>query len=182
MTTTRGIALLGAVQFVKEHYGPDAHERVLAALPEKCRAGLLAPIREASWRPLEDLGLYTETARALLAPEDPTFYTTMGRFIGRVERDKGGFRPMVAEPSTAMRMMSLVWRAIYDEGRAEATICGPREGLFRVYDFRKSRTVCQTHAGAVEGLLGTDEVFVRVEETACVHDGSPCCEFRIVWE
>jgi hypothetical protein len=182
MTKTRSIALLGAVQFVQKTYGQAAHERVLAALSEDVRRGFVPPIRDSNWRPLTDLGAYTETAKALLAPKEPDFFHRLGRFIGHVERERGGFKPMVAEPATTMRMMSLVWRAIYDEGRAEVAIAGPKEGFFRIHDFLKSRTVCQTHAGAMEGLFGTDKAPVRVEETACVHDGSPYCEFHVLWE
>ena len=38
MVRVRGIAFVGAMQFVKDEFGPEAHQQVLDALPEANRA------------------------------------------------------------------------------------------------------------------------------------------------
>lgn len=178
----RGITVLGTVRFVKETYGPEAHEKVLAALPAQACAVFLGPLRDASWVGLKDLMAYTEEARKLLAADDPEFWRKLGGFIGRFERDKGGFRPMVADPATAMRLAGVMWSALYDSGRLEIVVQGPREALARIHGFRTNRDLCQTNCAAMEGLLSTDHHAAHAEETACVLDGGPYCEMRLVWE
>ena len=70
MPNVRGVAVLNAIRFVNETYGPARHDQVVAALPGARRATFLSTIREASWEPVEDFVAYLETARSLLDPED----------------------------------------------------------------------------------------------------------------
>lgn len=181
MTNVRGVIALNTVRFVKEVYGPEAHERVLARVSQGRRASFLGTIREGSWGPLEDVLAYMEAAKALLAPEEPDFFRNLGRFSGQAERRAQGFRPLVADASTTMRMAPTAWRAFYDRGRIEVVSLGPREAVARIHDFPAHRANCQRMCGAWEGLLETEELAVRVTETVCALDGSPCCEMRVAW-
>ena len=181
MIQTRGVVFLGTVQFIKETYGHEAHERVLAAVPLRHQSPFLVLLRDAAWRPLSDLAVYAATAQRLLAPDDAAFFHSLGRFTGRYERLHGGFESMVASPETAMRMASKVWRSLYDVGRMEYVATGEREGVIRIHDFRATRELCQANCGAIEGLCSNDEVLASVEETVCCLDGHPCCELRMRW-
>ncbi len=138
-------------------------------------------MREAEWAPLRDLAAYCEAAQKLLAPADGQFYRKLGRFTGRYEQQHGGFAPMTVDPQTAMRLAPTIWRALYDSGSLEILPTLPREAVARIRNFKTSRALCQTNCGAVEGLMGTDEHPVEVEETRCVLDGNPCCEMRVLW-
>jgi hypothetical protein len=182
MVRVRGIALIGAVQFVKDEFGADAHQRVLDALPEENRATFAAPLRDAVWRPLDDLAAYAGTARRLLAPEDAGFYERLGFRAGRVEREQGGFHPMVADAPTAIRLASVIWRSLYDTGRMELVPEGESRALARIHDFPTSPALCQANCAAMAGLLGSDARPVRTEQSACVLDGAACCEYRVSWE
>jgi CheY-like chemotaxis protein len=168
----RGAILLNTVRFVRETYGPDAHPRVLKALPADHCATFLAPIRDASWHPSADLEAYVETARALLAPQDPDFERRAGYFAGRGVRE-AGFEALLVAPE---KLATVIWRALFDSGRVEVVSHGEVETLARIYDFPTTRSACQRMLGAWEGLLGA-----RVEKTACVLDGSPWCEMRVLW-
>lgn len=181
MVRVRGIAFIGAMQFVKDEFGPEAHERVVEALPEANRATFTVPLRDALWRPLEDLALYAGAARRLFAPEDPTFYERLGFRAGRVERDEGGFHPMVADAPTAIRLASVIWRSLYDAGRMELLPDGDGRALARIHDFPTSPALCQANGAALSGLLGSDERPVRTQQTACALDGAPFCEYRVSW-
>lgn len=181
MIQTRGVGFLGTVQFVKESYGPEAHERVVAALPARHRSSFLVPLRDAAWRPLGDLAIYAGTAGRLLAPDDAGFFRRLGHFTGRYERLHGGFLSMVADPETAMRMAPKVWRSLYDKGRMEFVATGEREGIIRVHGFRTTRELCEANCGAIEGLCSNESVVARVEKTACILAGSAHCEMRIAW-
>lgn len=182
MTRVRGIAILAAMRFVKESYGPEAHERVLKALPVASAGTFLGPLRDASWKPLKDLGAYAEAARQIFAPTDAGFYRKLGVAVGCMEREMGGFKPMVVDPATAMRLAPLLWSALYDTGRVESIATGPKEALIRIRDFRTSRALCQSNCGSMEGLASSEGMRLQVEETACVLDGSPYCEMRVRWE
>lgn len=168
----RGAIVLSTVRFVMETYGPESHARVLKAMsPERC-ATFLGPVREASWEPALDLEVYAETAKALLAPEDPAFHRKAGYFGGLGARN-AGFEAFLVDPH---RLSAFIWRGLFDTGRVEVASHTPTETIGRIHDFPTSRSACQRMVGAWEGLLD-----VRVDETACVVDGSPYCEMRISW-
>ena len=177
----RGVAVLNAMRFVREAYGPDRHDAVVAALPPAHQATFLAQVREAAWEPLADFVAYLEVAERLLAPEDPGFFRELGRFAGRLEREASNFGVMVADPVTAIRMGPTVWRSFHDCGRLEVEVLGPREGLARLFDFPASRALCERRCGAWETLVSTPDMRAEVSELRCQLDGHPVCETRVVW-
>lgn len=182
MVRIRGIAFIGAMQFVKDEFGPEAHDRVLEALPEAHRASFAGALRDAGWKPLDDLVAYAGTARELLAITDDGFYTRLGYRAGRVEREQGGFQPMVADAGTAIRLGAVIWRSLYDAGRMELIPEQDGHAIARIHDFPTSEALCQANCAALSGLLGSDEQPVRTEQLACVLDGAPCCEYGVSWE
>jgi hypothetical protein len=182
MVRVRGIAFIGAMQFVREEFGPEAHDRVLQTLPESSRATFTGPLRDAVWKPIEDLAAYAGGARRLLAPDDPRFYQRLGFRAGRVERDQGGFHPMVADAPTAIRLAGVIWRSLYDAGRMELIADGGTRALARIHDFPTSPALCEANCAALSGLLGSDERPVRTEQRACVLEGAPYCEWAVTWE
>ena len=181
MVRVRGIALLGAIQFVKDEFGPDAHQRVLDSLPEATRSSFAAPLRDAVWKPLEDLAAYAGAARRLLAPDDPHFYERLGYQAGRVEREQGGFHPMVADAATAIRLAGTIWRSLYDAGRMELIADGDGRARARIHDFPTFPALCQANGAALSGLLGSAERPVRTTQLACVLDGADYCEWEVAW-
>ena len=182
MVRVRGIAFVGAVQFVRDAYGAEAHERVVEALPAVSRAAFAAPLRDAVWKPLEALVLYAGTARELLAPADETFYARLGFRSGSVERSQGGFLPMVADMPTAIRLASVLWRSLYDTGRMSLTADGECRAVARVSDFPTTPALCQANCAALAGLLSSETRAVRTRQLACVLDGAPACEWEVTWD
>lgn len=177
----RGVAVLNAVRFVREVYGPDRHDAVVAALPPARQATFLAQLREASWEPLDDFVAYMEGAQRLLAPGDPAFFRELGRFAGRLEREASNFGVMVADPLTALRMGPTVWRSFHDSGRLEVKLLSPREAVATLFDFPASRALCGRRCGAWETLLSTAELRAEASEPRCRLDGHPVCETRVAW-
>src|SRR5439155_289943 len=74
--------------------------------------------RETSWTPLEDLVAYMETAKAVLAPGDPTFYRKMG-FYGGSHMRALWVGIAVSEPTKALRFCGTLWRTFFDAGWLE---------------------------------------------------------------
>jgi hypothetical protein len=182
MVRVRGIAFIGSVQFVKDAFGSDAHDRVVAALPAGPRGTFSAPIRDAVWKPLDELVVYAGTARELLAPQDDTFYARLGFRSGTVERMQGGFLPMVADVPTAIRLAPVLWRSLYDTGRMSLRADGDCRALARVNDFPATRALCEANCGALAGLLTSETRAVRTRQLACVLDGAPSCEWEVTWD
>ena len=181
MANVRGVTVLNVIRYVRETHGSDRHQEVVEAVPEPHRSTFARPIREASWVPVADLAAYLEAAQKLLASGDALFFRRVGRFSGQLERGSQGFKVMVADPSTAMRMGPVLWRSFFDVGRLEVEILGPREARTRVFDFPASRALCDRRAGAWEGLLSTPELRVEVAETRCCLSGSDFCENQVLW-
>lgn len=181
MASVRGTVVLHAVRFVREGYGDAGHDAVIRALPASVCGTFLGPLHDGSWKPVDDLVAYMETARRLHAPQDGTFFRRLGRHSGALSRAAAGFRPMVATPETAIRMGPVTWRAFYDEGRLEVVESSERRGVVRVHGFPASRPLCERRSGAWETLLSTDALSAVVEETRCAAAGAPCCETEIVW-
>jgi hypothetical protein len=182
MVRIRGLALIGTIQFVKDAYGAEAHERVVAALPLAERTTFAAPIRDAVWKPLEMLVVYAGTARALLAPADDTFYARLGFRSGSVERVQGGFLPMVADVPTAIRLAPVLWRSLYDVGRMSMVADGQCRAVARVSDFPTTRALCEANCAALAGLLTSDTRAVRTRQLACVLDGADACLWEVSWD
>ncbi len=181
MIHARGVALLATMRFVKTNYGEAAHESVLAAVPETSRRRFGPRLREAAWFPLRDLANYSAAAQHLLAPNDPEFYRRLGRFAGTFYREHGGFAPMVADRETAIRLAPTMWKMLYDAGAVEILEPDGREIVIRIRGLRTSKPLCETNCGAIKGAFGSASDPLSVEEAACVLDGSPWCELRLVW-
>jgi len=181
MVRVRGIAFIGAMQFVKEEFGPEAHDRVLETLPEANRTTFAGPLRDAVWKPIHDLAAYAGAARRLLAPDDPKFYERLGFRAGRIEREDGGFHPMVVDAPTAIRLAGVIWRSLYDAGRMEMIPDGASRALVRIHDFPTTPALCMANCAALSGLLGSDERPVRSKQRTCVLDGAEHCEWEVTW-
>ncbi len=179
-TRVRGSVLLSSAAFVRQRFGPEAHERVVARLRPEHQAAFTADLREGSWKPVEAVDAYMEAARRLLAPGDASFFREMGRFAGEQAR-RSVFASMVRDAETAARMLPTMGRVVADQGRAEVVQAGPGELRARISGFPTTPALCERRVGAYEALFGSAEAPVEASETACVLQGSPWCEIRVVW-
>lgn len=181
MAQVRGTLVLNTIEFIREHYGPQALPEVLRALPAKNAKTFLSALREASWEPLEDLDAYMVAAQAVLAPKDESFFREMGRFAGRHDRGNRAFGVMLHDLDTAARMAKTLWRSFFDEGSLEVAERDARGALLRIRDFPTTRSLCQRVIGSLEGQLSTPAAAVAVTKTACVLDGAAFCEYSLDW-
>lgn len=179
MDKVRGSLILDAASFVREHYGPEAHARVLAALPSSHASVFGAGLREGAWEPLASLTTYMEAANDLLDRDATDFHRRLGYFAGRRSAE-GAVKVMVGGMKTATKMANVLWRSYFDTGSVEVE-ARPGAGVFRVRDFPASRVLCRRLLGALEGLLSQAAEDMHVEERTCVLDGAPFCEFGLTW-
>jgi hypothetical protein len=182
VANVRATAVIHSVRFVKERYGSGAHERVLAALSPELRAVFGATVREAGWKPVQDVVAYIEKARDLLAPRDPDFFRELGRHAGRALHETN-FKAMVETPELGVLQATRLWTAFYDTGRLEVVERGADYVVTRMHGFpAPSRTWCERIVGFWEGAFEGAGARAQAIESACVFRGSPYCEVRIEWQ
>jgi hypothetical protein len=179
----RGAAVLNTLRFVREQYGPGAHERVLQQLPREHWGTFLGTLREASWEPVADLVAYMEAAQRVLAPDDAGFFKRLGVFTGQHTRSSAFAALLGDDPATAGQRAQMLWRSFYDAGRLEIVEKGEGWLVARILDFPDTRrSLCQRITGFWEGCFdegGKRET--RVVEERCALDGGPCCVMRVTW-
>lgn len=183
MANVRGTTILNTVRFVKERYGFEAHDRVVRELPRKHWGTFLGSVREASWKPAEDLAAYMEKAREILAPGETEFFRDVGRMAGQLNRDTA-FVAMFRDPEIATRQAPVIWRAFWDAGRLEVMSRTDNEIVIRIHDFpQPHRALCDRIAGFWEGSFSAwGARNAKVVETACVLEGDRYCEMRARWD
>lgn len=184
MPRVRGTFVLSSIDYVRSRYGPPAHERVMAELPEWCRqafANRLRYVRDSSWEPLNLALAYMETSKRLLGADDPGFYREMGRFAGLAARVTS-FGDMEPGPDAAARIFPVRSRAFIDVGRIEMVVTPEGELRARLFDFPAEPALCERRIGAWEALLSGEAQRAVVEETACINDGAKACQLRVRFE
>jgi hypothetical protein len=179
MASVRGRDLIDALAFVRENYGVEVLERVLAGLHAEASANFAASIREAGWYPLESLVDYLKTASQVLRVEPVEFCRSEGRFTA--QRQRSGFLgPLVASAAMRMRMAPITWRMFYDVGRLEVVGAdSPGTAVGRIHDFPATIESCARFLGIWEGIAGSAERAVVAEEARCVRHGDAYCEIRV---
>jgi hypothetical protein len=178
MASVRGRDLVEALSFVRENYGPEALERVLAALAPEARSSLAATIRETGWYPLQVLVDYLRTACRVLEAEPVEFCRREGRFTA--QRQRSGFLgPLVTSAAIRMRMAPTTWRMFYDVGRLEVSGDNPETAVGRIHDFPATIESCARFLGIWEGIVGSADRPVVAEEARCVRRGDAYCEIHI---
>jgi len=178
MASVRGRDLVESLSFVRESYGAEALERVLAALSPEVGSSFAGTIREAGWYPLELLVDYLKVACRVLGDDPVDFCRREGRFTA--ERQRTGFLgPLVASPAVRMRMAPTTWRMFYDVGRLEIIGDTPETAVGRIHDFPASAESCARFLGIWEGIVGSDDRPAIAEEVLCVRRGDPYCEIHV---
>lgn len=177
MVSVRATLMSNSEAFVKERFGAEAHQRVLAALPREMAAAIGRPLPESARVPLEQLVAYMESARRLLAPEEPGFFRAMGRFGGERDRSARAFIHMLPDRETSVKMLSVMWHAYYGEGQIVVVERDEHHLTARVEGFRGHPVLCERITGAVETEMGG----LRAEHGRCVFRGEAACEWTLWW-
>lgn len=174
----RGRDLIDALAFVRESYGAEAVEKAVARLGAPEQARFQSAFREVEWYPLEALVAFLRAAKALLAPDDASFFERQGRYAA--QRQKNAFLSvMVGTPEARMLTAPTIWRMFYDVGRLEVVGDDPAAAISRILDFPTTPELCQRFRGIWEGLASTAARPAVATEPRCVLRGDPFCEFVV---
>lgn len=185
---SRGNALLGRIDFVKDKYGMAALERVLLSLPPDQQKILRSRIDPEGSYPPNLLGTLTEAIRMELAGGSNDILREMTRYRAKFDIQPGAplaqhFRP--GDPGFMIHRMDLCLRHNWGEGVLVRVFdVGPNHVRMEVdMGGKQPRERCTyNHVGWMEGVIEAAGGIPHIKKTRCMHDGDPFCEYDISWE
>ncbi len=184
MARVKGTAVQSSMRYVRERFGEEALQAVIAALPAPDGAelpGLLA----SSWYPMESFLRFMQEAKRQLGAGEPQVVRNMGRAscdYGVTGVYKIFFK--LGSPEFLISKSPRVYSSYYDSGRL--TVTESRDG-------RAVAEITGLDGGApefCERMLGWMERTVelaggkrvRPAHPACVHRGDAVCRFEGDWD
>ncbi|MCG3207028.1 MAG: hypothetical protein FOGNACKC_00628 [Anaerolineae bacterium] len=185
---SRGAALLGRIDFVKEKYNEAAWQRVLSHLPPDTRKLLQGKIDPEGAYPPEILGQLTNAIKTELAGGSDDILREMTAYRAKFDVLPGGklaqhFKP--GDPGFTMRRMDLCLRHNWGDGViVRSKDIGPNH-IRQEVDMggKQPRERCTyNHVGWMEGVIREAGGIPTIKKTKCMHNGDPCCEYDIRWE
>ncbi len=185
---SRGTALLGRIDFVKERYGQSAWERVLRRVPPDGQKILRNKIDPGGEYPPEILAELTNAIKTELANGSDDILREMTAFRAKFDVLPGGklaqhFQP--GNPGYTIRRMDLCLRHNWGEGVIVRTFDIAPNHVRQEVDMggKQPRERCTyNHVGWMEGVIIEAGGIPHIKKTKCMHSGDPCCEYDIWWE
>ena len=185
---SRGNALLGRIDFVKEKYGQPAWEKVLRSMDAPHQRVLRERIDPEGAYPPELLGALTTAIRVELANGSNDILREMTRYRAKFDIKPGA--PLAqhfkaGDPGFIIHRMDLCLRHNWGEGViVRNTDLGPNHVRMQVDMGKKQpRERCTyNHVGWMEGVIDAAGGTPHITKTKCMHDGAPYCEYDIRWD
>jgi uncharacterized protein (TIGR02265 family) len=181
----KGVILHARKEFVRDHFGEEAWEKVLAALPEEERLVLSENFLTARWYPF-NVGEHLDRAIVdVLGDGSNRIFEEIG--VKSAQRNlKKEHRTFITpgDPQAFMKKAGIIYKFYYDKGRREYEETGPTSGVITTYEAETySAPDCLTVIGWYKEALrmcGAKEV--RAHEEECRAKGGRCCRYRFEWE
>jgi hypothetical protein len=185
---SRGNALLGRIDFVKEKYGTADLNRVLKRLNPEQQKIFHTHIDPAGAYPPELLGALTEAIRMELAGGSLEILREMTRFRAKFDILPGA--PLeqhfkAGDPEFIIHRMDLCLRHNWGEGVVVRVFDQGQNHVRMEVDMGKKqpRERCTyNHVGWMEGVIDAAGGIPQITKTKCMHDGAPFCEYDVRWE
>jgi len=180
----KGNVLLARKVFVTKHFGADAWDRVLAAMPPDDRAQLEGYVANVCWYPFE-LGKRLDDAIVkVCGGGSRTLFEGIGAASAR--ENLGGVNKNFLSPGNPLAFMdrtSFIYQFYYDTGRREWKPEGTTTGVMTTYDADTlSQLDCLTVVGWYkEALKMCGAKTVDVKEEECRAAGGSVCRYRVNW-
>ena len=184
MAQFKGTIYTSAQLFTEARFGPDAVQRVLAALPAADRE-LLTGITPMGWYPTEPVMAFHHKVDELFGKGDLAVCVELGKYsaewaLNTVLKFFIRFRT----PSWLLERSGSLWGRYHDSGKWEVASSPDLQLSARLRDFQvRDPAFCARFRGwlhrAVE-LTGGREPDVR--ESLCVCKGERYCEYTARWK
>lgn len=185
---SRGSALIGRLDFVREKYGAPALERVINRLPSEVQRLLRGTIDPEGEYPPEILGLLTNAIKEELAGGKDDILREMTRYRAKYDIQPGAalakyFKP--GDPGYIIRRMDLCLRHNWGDGVVVRIFDLAENHVRMEVDMGKKqpRERCTyNHVGWMEGVIEAAGGIPYIKKTRCMYNGDPYCEYDVRWE
>lgn len=185
---SRGSALIGRLDFVREKYGAPALERVINRLPSEVQRLLRGTINPEGEYPPEILGLLTNAIKEELAGGKDDILREMTRYRAKYDIQPGAalakyFKP--GDPGYIIRRMDLCLRHNWGDGVVVRIFDLAENHVRMEVDMGKKqpRERCTyNHVGWMEGAIEAAGGIPYIKKTRCMYNGDPYCEYDVRWE
>ncbi len=179
----KGNIIRARIAFVKDRFGDDAWQKVLAALPEADRKQL-GSVMGVTWLEFELGDRLDKAIVAVLGGGNTQVFEDMGRASAR--ENLGGPHSSFLQPPDPQKFLSkaaLIYRFYYDTGQRTYEQTGPTSGVLtttgsETFSIADCATVIGWYKEAL-AMLGARDVAI-VEETCCAR-GDPACRYKVSW-
>lgn len=183
-TQVKGAVILARRAFVREEFGEQAWETLLAALPASDRELLGGFVLTASWYPFELNERLDAAIVEHLGDGDKAIFERIGAWSAK--KNLGGAHKTFltpGDPTRFMTMTSRIYDFYYDTGHRVFEPSGPSAGVMTTYDADTiSETDCLTVIGWYkEALKMCGAESVEMSEETCRARGGPHCRYRLEW-
>jgi uncharacterized protein (TIGR02265 family) len=180
----RGNVLRARVAFVKERFGEQAWDKVLAALIDEDRKSLKGIITHGAWYPFEVSVRLDEAIVKVVGGGDTRIFEDIGRAsaIENLTTVHARFLDPPL-PQELLKKSPMVYQFYYDIGYRTYEQTGPNSGVLttldaETYSVPDCATVIGWYKQALE-MCGAKDVVI-VEDT-CRARGSQVCRYVISW-
>ncbi len=180
----KGLVLLARREFVKEHFGEEAWEKVVKALPAQDQQELNY-ILATKWYSFETGKRLDRAVVNVLGKGKIGFFEEIGAESARrslTKEHKLFLTP--GDPQAFMKKASTIYKFYYDTGYRTYQQTGPHSGVMTTFEAETfSAPDCLTVIGWYkEALKLCGAKRVQVVEEECRARGDSCCRYRLQWE
>ena len=181
----KGFILHSRKEFVIEHFGDNAWNSVLEALPEKHREILSETILTASWYDFEIGKQLDMTIVDILGDGAKQVFEDIG--AKSAQRNLTGIHASFIEgndPQAFLKKAGMIYKFYYDVGHRVYEETSPTSGIITTYDAETySVPDCLTVIGWYkEALKMCGAKNITMEEETCRALGGDFCRYKVNWE
>lgn len=181
MSNVKGSKLTSKLSFLRERYGDDSVEKVIAAMPPEDQATLRF-VLDVSWYPQDLYDRLVETIRDTVGKGDPAILDEIGHHSAQHQLTHIFKAYRGKELEETLRNQVIIHSRVNDPGRMTVDI-GDHRCTIIVEEPKSTLTSCRIARAFYERtveLYGANRV--QVEEPECSANGDPRCRFELTWE
>ena len=181
----KGVVLRARAEFIKDHFGDDAWQRVLDALPAEDKKSMQNMLLAARWYPFE-----------IGERIDKVIVDTLGNGKSHIFEEIGAksaeqnltmeHRTFLTpgKPQAFLKKAGIIYNFYYDTGYREYEETGPTSGVLTTYEAETHSVAdCLTVIGWYrEALKMCGATDVRIVEEECRAKGGSYCRYRVEWK
>lgn len=180
----KGTVINARKEFIKEHFGEGAWEKVLKTLPPSHQDQLRGTILSSTWYSFEIGDALDNAIVKVLGRGNLSFFEELGAVSARksLAKEHKSFLSK-GDPQGFLKKAGIIYKFYYNTGYREYKETGPQSGIMttfnsETYSAPDCLTVIGWHKEALK-LCGVKQVNVVEEE--CRTKGGKCCRYRFQW-